>query len=87
MARSWKGRQGRQGAERRSRWPGRGHGAGRGAHADQAYVLGFRLAQLRQEMGLSQTEIAGLRLVADFEDHDVDVSISEVDRTVAGSCS
>ena len=27
-----------------------------------------------------------LSLVADFEDHDVDVSTSEVDRTVARSC-
>jgi predicted XRE-type DNA-binding protein len=87
----------------------------------QGYILGFRLAQLRQEMGLSQAEIASrmgvsqprvsqlesgdvgqmevdtlsryilalggrLRLVADFEDHDVDVSTSEVDRTVARSC-
>jgi predicted XRE-type DNA-binding protein len=87
----------------------------------QAYVLGFRLAQLRQELGLSQSEIASrmgvsqprvsqlesgdvgqmevdtlaryiaalggrLRLVADFEDHGVDVSTSEVDRSVATSC-
>jgi len=78
----------------------------------QAYVLGFRLGQLRQEVGLSQTEIASrmgvsqprvsqlesgdvgqmevdtlsryimalggrLRLVADFDDRDVDVSASE----------
>lgn len=78
----------------------------------QAYVLGFRLGQLRQEVGLSQTDIAGrmgvsqprvsqlesgdvgqmevdtlsryimalggrLRLVADFDDHDVDVSAGE----------
>ncbi len=81
-----------------------------------AYVLGFRLAQLRQEMGLSQSTIARrmgisqprvsqletgdvgqmevdtlsryvmalggrLKLVADFEDHDVTVSTSEVDRS------
>jgi predicted XRE-type DNA-binding protein len=81
----------------------------------QAYVLGFRLAQLRQELQLSQAEIAKrmgisqprvsqlesgdvgqmevdtlnryvlalggrLKLVADFDDHDVNVSMSEVDR-------
>jgi predicted XRE-type DNA-binding protein len=81
----------------------------------QAYVLGFRLAQLRQDLNLSQAEIAKrmgisqprvsqlesgdvgqmevdtlsryvlalggrLKLVADFEDHDVNVSTSEVDR-------
>jgi predicted XRE-type DNA-binding protein len=81
----------------------------------QAYVLGFRLAQLRQEMGLSQSEVASrmgvsqprvsqlesgdvgqmevdtlsryilalggrLKLVVDFEDRDVDVSTTEVDR-------
>jgi predicted XRE-type DNA-binding protein len=91
------------------------------AHADartrtQAYVLGFRLSQLRHEMGLSQAEIAGrmgisqprvsqlesgdvgqmevdtlsryvlalggrLKLVADFDDHDVNVSTSEIDRS------
>ncbi|MPZ84358.1 MAG: helix-turn-helix domain-containing protein [Actinophytocola sp.] len=84
----------------------------------QAYVLGFRLAQLRQELDLSQAEIAKrmgisqprvsqlesgdvgqmevdtlsryilalggrLKLVADFEDHDVNVSTSEVDRDAA----
>ncbi|TDQ05460.1 XRE family transcriptional regulator [Labedaea rhizosphaerae] len=82
----------------------------------QAYVLGFRLAQLRQELKLSQGEVAKrmgisqprvsqlesgevgqmevdtlsryvlalggrLKLVADFVDHDVNVSTSEVDRT------
>jgi predicted XRE-type DNA-binding protein len=81
----------------------------------QAYVLGFRLAQLRQELKLSQAEVAKrmgisqprvsqlesgdvgqmevdtlnryvlalggrLKLVADFVDHDVNVSTSEVDR-------
>jgi len=81
----------------------------------QAYVLGFRLAQLRQELHLSQAEVARrmgisqprvsqlesgdvgqmeidtlsryvlalggrLKLVADFDDHDVNVSMSEVDR-------
>ncbi|MFI7680226.1 XRE family transcriptional regulator [Actinophytocola sp. NPDC049390] len=81
----------------------------------QAYVLGFRLAQLRQELKLSQGEVAKrmgisqprvsqlesgdvgqmevdtlsryvlalggrLKLVADFVDHDVNVSTSEVDR-------
>jgi predicted XRE-type DNA-binding protein len=81
----------------------------------QSYVLGFRLAQLRQELHLSQAEIARrmgisqprvsqlesgdvgqmeidtlsryvlalggrLKLIADFDDHDVNVSASEVDR-------
>lgn len=81
----------------------------------QAYVLGFRLGQLRQELHLSQAEVARrmgisqprvsqlesgdvgqmeidtlsryvlalggrLKLVADFDDHDVNVSMSEVDR-------
>lgn len=81
----------------------------------QAYVLGFRLAQLRQELKLSQAEVAKrmgisqprvsqlesgdvgqmevdtlsryvlalggrLKLVADFVDHDVNVSATEVDR-------
>ncbi|GLZ41463.1 XRE family transcriptional regulator [Actinokineospora sp. NBRC 105648] len=84
----------------------------------QAHVLGFRLAQLRQDVNLSQAEVAQrmgisqprvsrlesgdigqmevdtlsryvlalggrLRLVADFEDHDVNVSTPEVDRAVA----
>ncbi|WP_370943399.1 XRE family transcriptional regulator [Amycolatopsis sp. cg5] len=84
----------------------------------QAYVLGFRLAQLRQDMRLSQAEVAQrmgisqprvsqlengdigqlevdtlsryvvalggrLKLVADFDDHDVNVSTAEVDRDVA----
>ncbi|MFI6307291.1 helix-turn-helix domain-containing protein [Amycolatopsis thailandensis] len=77
--------------------------------ATQAYVLGFRLSQLREEVGLSQTEVAKrmgvsqprisqleqgdpsqmeldtlrryigalggrMRVVADFDDHDVTVS-------------
>jgi predicted XRE-type DNA-binding protein len=81
----------------------------------QGYVLGFRLAQLRQELQLSQAEVAKrmgisqprisqlengdvgqmevdtlsryvlalggrLKLVADFDDHNVNVSVSEVDR-------
>ncbi|WP_433267832.1 helix-turn-helix domain-containing protein [Actinosynnema sp. CS-041913] len=80
-----------------------------------AFILGFRLAQLREERGLSQTQVAGrmgisqprvsqlergevgqlevdtlnryitavggrLRVVADFDDHDVTVSASEIDR-------
>jgi transcriptional regulator with XRE-family HTH domain len=84
----------------------------------QAYILGFRLAQLREEIGMSQAQLAEnmgisqprvsqiergdvsqmevdtlsryimalggrLKLVADFEDHDVTVSTSEVDRSVA----
>ncbi|XVS64971.1 XRE family transcriptional regulator [Actinosynnema sp. CA-299493] len=82
----------------------------------QAYVLGFRLAQLREQQGLSQSEVAArmgisqprvsqlergdvdqmvvdtleryitalggrLHVVADFDDHDVVVSISEIDRS------
>lgn len=84
----------------------------------QAYILGFRLAQLRAEIGLSQAQIASamgisqprvsqlengdvgqmevdtlaryvvalggkLELVAHFDDHDVTVSATEIDRTVA----
>src|SRR5262245_57260217 len=84
----------------------------------QAYVLGFRLAQLRQELHLSQAEVAKrmgisqprvsqlesgdvgqmeidtlsryvlalggrLNLIADFDDHDVNVSTSEVAREAA----
>jgi predicted XRE-type DNA-binding protein len=84
----------------------------------QAYVLGSRLAQLREEIGMSQAQLAEsmgisqprvsqiergdmsqmdvdtlsryvmalggrLKLVADFEDHDVTVSTSEVDPSVA----
>lgn len=80
--------------------------------ATEAYVLGFRLAQLRENAGVSQTELARrmgvsqprisqleqgdpgqmeldtlrryvgalggrLRVVADFDDHDVTVSTSE----------
>ncbi|GAA3828540.1 MULTISPECIES: helix-turn-helix transcriptional regulator [Amycolatopsis] len=82
------------------------------AEATQAYVLGFRLAQLREDAGVSQTELARrmgvsqprisqleqgdprqmeldtiaryvaalggrLRVVADFDDHDVTVSATE----------
>lgn len=84
----------------------------------QAYVLGFRLAQLREEIGMSQAQLAEsmgisqprvsqiergdvsqmevdtlsryimalggrLKLVADFEDHDLTGSTGEVDRSVA----
>ncbi len=84
----------------------------------QAYILGFRLAQLREEIGMSQAQLAEqmgisqprvsqiergdisqmevdtlsryvmalggrLKLVADFEDHDVIMSTSEVDGSVA----
>jgi DNA-binding XRE family transcriptional regulator len=80
--------------------------------ATQAYVLGFRLAQLREDAGISQTELARrmgvsqprisqleqgdpgqmeldtlrryitalggrMRVVADFDDHDVTVSAAE----------
>jgi predicted XRE-type DNA-binding protein len=59
MARSWKDVKADK--ERSDRATGRDVVAVRiEAHMrTQAYVLGFRLAQLRQEMGLSQTEIAG----------------------------
>lgn len=84
----------------------------------QAHILGFRLAQLREQIGMSQAQLAAsmgisqprvsqlergdvsqmavdtlsryvmalggrLRLVADFDDHDVTVSTSEIDRTAA----
>jgi predicted XRE-type DNA-binding protein len=84
----------------------------------QVYILGFRLAQLREEIGMSQAQLAEnmgisqprvsqiergdvsqlevdtlsryvmalgsrLKLVADFDDHDVTVSTSEVDRSAA----
>ncbi|WP_328612864.1 helix-turn-helix domain-containing protein [Amycolatopsis sp. NBC_00355] len=83
--------------------------------ATQAYVLGFRLAQLRDDAGVSQTELARrmgvsqprisqlergdpgqmeldtlaryiaalggrMRVVADFDDHDVTVSASQRDQ-------
>ena len=83
--------------------------------ATQAYVLGFRLAQLREDVGISQTELARrmgvsqprisqleqgdpgqmeldtlrryivalggrMRVVADFDDHDVTVSTSQRDQ-------
>ena len=84
----------------------------------QAYILGFRLAQLREEIGMSQAQLAEsmgisqprvsqiergdvsqmevdtlsryitalggrLKLVADFEDHDVTAPTTEINRTVA----
>jgi predicted XRE-type DNA-binding protein len=80
-----------------------------------AYILGFRLAVLREQAGLSQTEVGKrmgisqprvsqlengelgqmevdtvsryvaalgghLKIVADFDDHEVTVSTSEIDR-------
>ncbi|MEU4448077.1 XRE family transcriptional regulator [Actinosynnema sp. NPDC050801] len=82
----------------------------------QAFILGFRLARLREQRGLSQSQVAArmgisqprvsqlergevdqlvvetlhryvaalgghLRVVADFDDHDVTVSTNEVDRS------
>jgi hypothetical protein len=45
----------------------------------QAYILGFRLAQLREQVGMA---LGGrLRLVADFDDHDIIISASEIDGT------
>jgi predicted XRE-type DNA-binding protein len=115
MARSWKDVKADK--ERSDRVAGRDVDAARAEARTrtQAYVLGFRLAQLRQEAGLSQSDVATrmgvsqprvsqlesgdvgqmevdtlaryvlalggrLKLVADFEDHDVDVSATEVDR-------
>ncbi|WP_236796360.1 helix-turn-helix domain-containing protein [Amycolatopsis sp. GM8] len=84
--------------------------------ATRAYVLGFRLAQLREEVGISQTELAKrmgvsqprisqleqgdpgqmeldtihryitalggrMKVIADFDDHDVVVSSSQLDRS------
>jgi DNA-binding XRE family transcriptional regulator len=84
--------------------------------ATQAYVLGFRLAQLREDAGISQTELARrmgvsqprisqleqgdpgqmeldtlrryitalggrMRVVADFDDHDVTVSSAQRDQS------
>ncbi|MET1072854.1 MAG: XRE family transcriptional regulator [Umezawaea sp.] len=81
----------------------------------EAYIVGFRLALLREQAGLTQTELAArmgvsqprvsqlekgevgqmevdtvsryvaalggrLKIVADFDDHEVTVSTSEVDR-------
>ncbi|WP_376775098.1 helix-turn-helix domain-containing protein [Saccharopolyspora phatthalungensis] len=81
-----------------------------------SYILGDRPAQLRKDLGLSQSQLAArmqisqprvskleqgelsqveagtieryvaalggrLRLVADFDDHDVTVSMNELDRT------
>lgn len=118
MSRSWKDVKSDKAA--RDRANGRDVDAARAdarVHT-QAYVLGFRLAQLRHEVGLSQAEIAArmgisqprvsqlesgdvdqmevdtlsryvlalggrLKLVADFDDHDVTVSMSEVDRSDA----
>lgn len=118
MARSWndvKADKTRHDAAR-----GRDMGAAR-AEAQtrtQAYILGVRLAQLRDEIGMSQAQLAEnmdisqprvcqiergdvnqmevdtlsryilalggrLKLVADFDDHHVTVSTSEVDRSVA----
>src|SRR6266540_2715853 len=113
MARSWKDVKADK--ARRDAARGRDVGAARAearTHT-QAYILGFRLAQLRDEVGMSQAELAQnmgisqprvsqiergdvsqmevdtlsryimalggrLKLVADFEDHDVTVSTSEV---------
>lgn len=90
----------------------------RAREATHAYILGYRLAQLRTQAGVSQAELAArmgisqprvsqleqgdlgqmeldtirryvaalgghLRLVADFDDHDVTVSASQIDRDEA----
>lgn len=89
--------------------------------ATNAYILGYRLSQLREEVGLTQSQLAErmgisqprvsqmekgdvgqleidtirryiaalggkLKIVADFEDHDVTVSTSERDRTEIYAC-
>jgi predicted XRE-type DNA-binding protein len=116
MTRSW--RDVKADKERRDRAAGRDVEAAReeARRATNAYILGYRLSQLREEMGLTQTELASrmgisqprvsqmekgdidqlevdtirryiaalggkLKIVADFEDHDVTVSTSERDRT------
>jgi predicted XRE-type DNA-binding protein len=113
MARSWKDVK----ADKARRDAALGRDAD-AAHAEartrtQAYILGYRLAQLREEIGMSQAQLAEgmgisqprvsqiergdvsqmevdtlsryimalggrLKLVADFDDHDVTVSTGEV---------
>jgi predicted XRE-type DNA-binding protein len=118
MVRSWRDVK----ADKARRDAARGHDMGtartEARTRTQAYILGFRLAQLREEIGMSQAQLAEnmgisqprvsqiergdvsqievdtlsryimalggrLKLVADFEDHEVTVSSSEVDRSVA----
>lgn len=116
MARSWQEVKADEG--RSDRAAGRDVDAARSEARTrtQGYILGSNLARLRQDMGLSQTEIATrmgvsqprgsqlesgdigqmevdtlsryimalggrLRLVADLDDHGVDVSTSEVATT------
>ncbi|MFD9892167.1 helix-turn-helix domain-containing protein [Amycolatopsis sp. NPDC059027] len=118
MGRSWKDVKAEKLA--RDREAGRDIEAARSAarEATEAYVLGFRLAQLREDVGMSQTELAKrmgvsqprisqleqgdpgqmeldtirryivalggrMRVVADFEDHDVTVSASQHDHSDA----
>lgn len=120
MGRSWK--EVKKDKEALDRALGRDVEAGRehARAATQAYILGYRLAQLRKAAGLSQSELASrmhisqprvskleqgdlsqvevgtieryisalggrLRLVADFEDHDVTVSMNELDHSEDGS--
>lgn len=106
-----------------------GRATGRDVDADReiarrvvnAYILGYRLSQLRDEVGMTQTQLAErmgisqprvsqmekgdvgqleidtvrryiaalggkLKIVADFEDHDVTVSTAERDRTEIYAC-
>jgi len=118
MSRSWKEVKADKGAIDQE--SGRDVAAARTAarEATQAYVLGFRLAQLREDAGVSQTELARrmgvsqprvsqleqgdpgqmaldtlrryiaalggrMRVVADFDDHDVTISASQRDHTDA----
>lgn len=109
MGRSWKEVKAEKLAADRD--AGRDVGAARAEarEATQAYILGFRLSRLREDVGLSQTEVAKrmgvsqprisqleqgdpsqmeldtlrryigalggrMRVVADFDDHDVTIS-------------
>ncbi|UOX87836.1 helix-turn-helix domain-containing protein [Amycolatopsis sp. FBCC-B4732] len=123
MSRSWKDVKADKAAIDRD--AGRDVGGARAAarEATEAFVLGFRLAQLREDAGLSQTELAKrmgvsqprisqleqgdpgqmeldtlrryisalggrLRVVADFDDHDVTVSAPAPEAAPeAGACA
>ena len=121
MGRSWN--EVKADKERRDRAAGRDVEANRARArmVTNAYILGYRLGQLREEMGVTQTQLAErmgisqprvsqmekgdvdqlevdtirryvaalggkLKIVADFEDHDVTVSTSERDRTEIYAC-
>ncbi|CAL9647903.1 Putative antitoxin HigA2 [Actinosynnema sp. ALI-1.44] len=116
MARSWKDVKADK--ARRDQAAGRDMSQARedARNRTRALIVGYRLAQLREERGLAQSEVAArmgisqprvsqlergdvqqmvvetleryiaalgghLRVVADFDDHDVTVSTTEVDRS------